>query len=630
MKTLYIAFFALLISFSVLAQNGINYKALIKDDNGNVIVYGNVDIEFSILENTTIIYKESQALLTDQNGIIITNIGNGIPISGTFNEIDWSKDNHFLNIKVDIGNGFTDLGTTQFMAVPYALNAKTANNVALEAINEGSGIGYRIIERNAADYGNIGLDAIDFSVSVLNSQDYGATGFRSIAAGSQTLASGLESLAIGIQTTASGDRSMASGNGTQATKESSVAMGQNTMASGNYAFATGQNTTASEESSTAMGSFSIASGKKSLAAGQTSIASGENAIALGKQATASGNNAFATGEQSKAQGVTSNALGNNVIAPSFTETAIGTFNEEYTPNNTTAFNVNDRLFTIGNGTSASNRSNALTVLKNGDIGVGITNPEARLDIRGGDWNLDAGNPGDFRIGNASHNFRIGIATGGGGAGITRMYTSSNDLIIGTSNSAVLKLDQNGELTAPSLTNTDIVNAGNQSVITKKYADDTYVKNATPIVREIMISGASFQPDDNNKPIPSELAGGPDLPAQNRYIFAQGIFYGVSDSGVYMTPVNLPVGSTITSISAYLYDNSVTNLEFKLKQKYLPTNFEFTFFTLTSNNSNSNQVLTYSTPIPILSNYSYYILIHPPSGQIWGNQGIKGVKISYTE
>ena len=323
------------------AQNGINYKALIKDDNGNVIVYGDVDIEFSILENTTIVYTESQALLTDQNGIIITNIGNGIPILGTFNEIDWSKDNHFLNIKVDIGNGFTDLGTTQFMAVPYALNAKTANNVALEAINEGSGIGYRIIDRTAADYGNIGLDAIDFSVSVLNSQDYGATGFRSMATGSQTLASGLESLAIGIQTTASGDRSMASGNGTTASQSSSFAAGKSTTASGINAFAIGQNTSAEGESAITAGIFSIASGKASV------------------------------------------AIGDNVTAASYAETAIGLNSVNYSPTSATTWNANDRLFTIGNGSNSSNKSNALTVLKNGNIGISTHLPQAKLHITNG-------------------------------------------------------------------------------------------------------------------------------------------------------------------------------------------------------------------------------------------------------
>jgi len=79
----------------------------------------------------------------------------------------------------------------------------------------------------------------------------------------------------------------------------------------------------------------------------------------------------------------------------------------------------------------------------GDIGIKITNPEAALDIRGGDWNLDAGNPGDVRIGNSTHNLRIGVATGGGGAGITRIYSSSH-LILGSVNEPQMQIDTDGE------------------------------------------------------------------------------------------------------------------------------------------------------------------------------------------
>jgi hypothetical protein len=76
------------------------------------------------------------------------------------------------------------------------------------------------------------------------------------------------------------------------------------------------------------------------------------------------------------------------------------------------------------------------------VGIGISDPAARLDVLGGDWNLDAGNPGDLRIGNETNNFRIGIATGGGGVGITRMYTNSNALILGSYDTPMLTIGQN--------------------------------------------------------------------------------------------------------------------------------------------------------------------------------------------
>ena len=108
-------------------------------------------------------------------------------------------------------------------------------------------------------------------------------------------------------------------------------------------------------------------GGYSFAAGTNTIASGNNSVAFGYQTVASGTHSLAGGNQSEATGNLSFAFGKEVVAPSYGEMAIGLYNTTYTPNDSIDFDANDRLFVIGNGTSNSNRSDAMIVYKDGSV-----------------------------------------------------------------------------------------------------------------------------------------------------------------------------------------------------------------------------------------------------------------------
>ncbi len=199
----------LLITVSTFAQQGINYKALIKDGSGNVLASAPVSIQFIIYEGVALtnnVYQESHTVNTDANGIVIVNIGQG-STSDVFANINWGVDQHFLNVQVNTGSGLIDMGTTEFMSVPYAKHAdiaKTATNVAgLEKITEGANTGWRLVGRNPANYGDIGFDAVDLSSSDSASTTKGATGAGSLAMGVNTTASNSVSTAMGYLTTAS-------------------------------------------------------------------------------------------------------------------------------------------------------------------------------------------------------------------------------------------------------------------------------------------------------------------------------------------------------------------------------------------------------------------------------------------
>jgi hypothetical protein len=68
----------------------------------------------------------------------------------------------------------------------------------------------------------------------------------------------------------------------------------------------------------------------------------------------------------------------------------------------------------------------------GLVGIGVIAPAARLHVVGGVWDV-ATTEGDFKIGDATYRLKIGVATGGGGAGDARIFASggTNRIIFGT-------------------------------------------------------------------------------------------------------------------------------------------------------------------------------------------------------
>ena len=294
-KALYLIITLLFISVFSNAQNGINYKALIKDANGNVVANDLIQVEFNILQGAaqTNVYSETHTPTTDVNGVIIVQIGEGTT-TDVFTDINWRNNEHYLNVQINTGSGFVDLGTTQFETVPYAKVAENVNG--LEALDEGNGIGWRMIGKNPDSYGNIGEHAIDFSAQG-SFNNRGATGQFSFAAGAVTIANA----------------------------PYSVAFGEGSGSTGSASFSTGR--------------FSFASGDYSTAMGQSTDASGYNSTALGR----------------------------DTQAEAYLSTAIGRYNVG--GGSATEWLVNEPLFEIGNGTSNSNRSNALTVYKNGALEI---------------------------------------------------------------------------------------------------------------------------------------------------------------------------------------------------------------------------------------------------------------------
>ena len=188
----------------------------------------------------------------------------------------------------------------------------------------------------------------------------------SVAFGKDTKASGKASFALGRKSQALGDYSFAVGDDARASLNFSLAIGNGATSDNIGAIAIGETVDANGLYSAALGYETTADGIGAVAVGYNTNVNGIGAIGLGYQAAANNDAAIAIGYDVTANGFGSVALGRDNTTPSAFETTLGYFATDYTPNNVSDVDENDRLFTIGNGTSDSERSDALVILKNGN------------------------------------------------------------------------------------------------------------------------------------------------------------------------------------------------------------------------------------------------------------------------
>lgn len=201
-------------------------------------------------------------------------------------------------------------------------------------------------------------------------------GYAAHAEGWETVASGEDSHSEGYSTIASGKHSHAEGAHTIAEAAASHAEGEKTTASGNRSHSEGYNTTASGSQSHSEGNGTVASNNQSHAEGNITIASGKQSHAEGLRTTASGLRAHtegqsteAKGSESHAEGLNTKAIGDQSHAEGYgTETnntaehACGIYNKS-----TKSYNASQATqFSIGIGTSNTDRKNGFEVKQNGD------------------------------------------------------------------------------------------------------------------------------------------------------------------------------------------------------------------------------------------------------------------------
>jgi hypothetical protein len=110
---------------------GIHYQAVARDIYGKELASKEINVRFSIISDNplgTIVFQELHSkIVTSKYGVFSLIIGHGTQTGGTcvaLSQVSWSSAPHFLKVEVKFESSFIDMGTMQFLAVPYALYAQ--------------------------------------------------------------------------------------------------------------------------------------------------------------------------------------------------------------------------------------------------------------------------------------------------------------------------------------------------------------------------------------------------------------------------------------------------------------------------------------------------------------------------
>ena len=354
------------------------------------------------LKDNVVIMAEGGAAISTKGDTLIINAG-----AGSVTNV-WNKNEN--NIYYNSGN--VGLGTTSpesrleishnsSLSDPHISLHENGNDYARINFNNNNGSNYWTIASYIAS--NNRNDRLNFwngtSGDLLSLTGDGRLGLNVGISPKTTLHVGNGgNVLFGLDTLGNGDKLMflprlhAFRVGTVATGAASTYWNPDSI--GLYSFASGLNTRAQGFGATAMGrdteatnSYAFASGFFSNADGQYSTAMGFNtdafalgSTALGYSTDAEANYSFAAGYFAEAQAIYSIALGNAVRAQSYASMAVGRYN--IGGGSATSWLSSDPIFEIGIGTGPSTRANAVTVRKNGNVGIGTTVPLDRLHVNG--------------------------------------------------------------------------------------------------------------------------------------------------------------------------------------------------------------------------------------------------------
>lgn len=120
-------------TLSAFALTPFEFAVAVRSAAGKVHPETNVEFRVDLVDTPLAdhaLYSEHHDATTDDEGISRLLIGEGTPMSGDFERLDWEQPLYVsLHVKGPSDTDFRSLGTTQIMSVPLAMQAHTASGL---------------------------------------------------------------------------------------------------------------------------------------------------------------------------------------------------------------------------------------------------------------------------------------------------------------------------------------------------------------------------------------------------------------------------------------------------------------------------------------------------------------------
>ncbi|NKI34129.1 hypothetical protein HFP89_02980 [Wenzhouxiangella sp. XN79A] len=270
----------------------------------------------------------------------------------------------------------------------------------------------------------------------------------------------------------------------------------------------------------------------------------------------------------------------------------------------------------------------LTLRGDGPVGIRTTDPLAPLHLRSQDqWAPGVGTGrGDFYVGDGDVGLSMGVALGGGGRGVSRIWTRGGveNLFLGSAayGTTVSILPGQVGIANSNPGNTLDVNGGvrirglahgGAASVPVRVAPNGDLVTGSGTTQHIAIPAAAFRPDSDNVD----------------FVVSQGAFV-LMGAARLDAPVHLPHGATITQVQIWYEDNVPGSLELSLRECDHDTDFcGNRIFLPTAGAVDGLRSATFNLSLTIDNlNNSYVLSVF---SLVWNglDTRVNGARISYT-